>query len=123
VGSEVIHDDDVARSQRRDKDLVDVEAEALAVDRAIDEPWRLDAIMTQRGEEGHGRPAAMRHLGCEALTTRAPAAQRRHIGLGPGLVDEDEAGRVDPILVGHPLLAAPGDVGTVALAGDQRLFL
>src|SRR5712691_6226102 len=98
-------------------------AEALAVDWAIDQPWRLKAIVTQRGEEGHGRPAAMRHFCHEALATRVPPAQRRHIGLGPGLVDEDEAGRVDPILVRCPLLASPRHVGTVALAGDQRLFL
>lgn len=123
MGSEIVHDDDVARSQRRNEDLVDVLAEGLAIDRAIDEPWRLDAIMPKGSEEGHGRPAAMWHLGREALTARAPAAQRRHIGLGPSLVDEDEAGGIDPILVGLPLLASPRHIGTVALAGDQRLFL
>jgi hypothetical protein len=73
MGSEIIHDDDVARSQRRNEDLVDVLAEGLAIDRAIDEPWRLDAIMPKGSEEGHGRPAAMWHLGWEALTARAPA--------------------------------------------------
>jgi hypothetical protein len=79
--------------------------------------------MPKGSEEGHGRPAAMWHLGREALTARAPAAQRRHIGRGPSLVDEDEAGGIDPILVGLPLLASPRHIGTVALAGDQRLFL
>jgi hypothetical protein len=123
VGSEIIHDDDVAWSQRRDEDLVNVLAEGLAIDRAIDEPRRLDTIMAKGSEEGHGRPAAMWHLRREALTARAPAAQRRHIGLGPSLVDEDEAGWIDPILVRLPLLASPRNVGTIALAGDQRLFL
>jgi hypothetical protein len=123
MGSEIIHNDDVAWSQRRDEDLVDVLAEGLAIDRAIDEPRRLDAIMPQGSEEGHGRPAPMGHLRREALTAWAPATQRRHIGLGPGLVDEDEASGIDPILVGLPLLASPCDVGTIALAGDQRLFL
>src|SRR5215208_5561404 len=123
VGAEIVHDDDVAGSQRRDEHLVDVEAEALAVDRAIDQPWRLDAIVTKGSEEGHGRPASMWHLGHEALAIAAPSAQRRHVGLGPGLVDEDETAWIDPILVGLPLLAAPRHVGTIALAGDQRLFL
>jgi len=31
MGSEIIHDDDVAWSQRRDEDLVDVLAEGLAI--------------------------------------------------------------------------------------------
>ena len=31
--------------------------------------------------------------------------------------------RFDPIRVGHPLLAPPGDIGTVPLAGNQGLFL
>jgi hypothetical protein len=123
MGSEIVHDDDVAWSQGRDEDLVDVLAEGLAIDRALDEPRRLDAIMPKGSEEGHGRPAAMWHLRREALATRAPAAQRRHIGLGPGLVDEDETGGIDPILVGLPLLASSRHVGTIALAGDQRLFL
>jgi hypothetical protein len=123
MGSEIIHDDDVAWSQGRDEDLVDVLAEGLAIDRALDEPRCLDTIMAKGGEEGHGRPAALRHLRWEALTARPPATQRRHIGLGPGLVDEDEAGGIDPILVGLPLLASPRHVGTISLAGDQRLFL
>ena len=63
MGAEVVHDDDVAGPQRRRQDLLDVEAEALAIDRAIDEPWRLDAIVAQGGDEGHGLPAPVRHLG------------------------------------------------------------
>jgi hypothetical protein len=79
--------------------------------------------MPQGGKEGHGRPTTMRHLGRQALALRAPTTQRRHVGLGPGLVDEDEAGRIDAILVGHLLLAPTRYVRTVPLAGNQRLFL
>ena len=121
--SEVVHDDDVAGMQGRDKHLIDVEAEAFAIDRAIDEPGCLDAIVTEGGEEGHGGPSTVWHLARQALTLGPPASQRRHIGLGPSLVDEDQAGRIDAILIGHPLLTPSRHVGTVALAGDQRLFL
>src|SRR5262249_34303303 len=106
-----------------DEHLVDIEAEALAIDRALDQPGRLDAIVAQGGNEGHGRPATVRHLGWQALAERAPAAQRRHVGLGPGLVDEDQAGRIDTILIGHPLPTATRYIGTISFAGDQRLFL
>ena len=36
VRAEIVHDDDVALPQGRDEDLVDVEAERLAVDRPVD---------------------------------------------------------------------------------------
>ena len=62
-------------------------------------------------------------LAGQALAARRPAAQRRHVGLGPGLVDEDQAGGIDAALVRRPLRAPPRHVGTLALAGDQRLFL
>jgi hypothetical protein len=47
MAAEIVHDHDVARTKRREKDLLHVEAEAVAVDWALDEPWRLDAVMAQ----------------------------------------------------------------------------
>ena len=123
VGAEIVHDDDVAGPERGDENLLDIEAEALAVDRPVDEPGRVDAVMAQRGQEGHGLPVAVRHLGLEPLAARRPAPERRHVGLGPGLVDEDQAGRIDPVLILRPLRPPSRDVGTIPLAGDQRLFL
>ena len=123
VRTKIVHDDDVAWPQRRDKNLFDIEQETLAVDRPVDEPWSCDAIVTQCGQEGHGLPVAMRHLGFEPLAARRPAPQRRHVGLRPGLVDEHQAAGVDPVLIRRPLRAAAGDIGTVLLGGDQRLFL
>ena len=46
------------RPQGRDEDLVDVEAERLAVDWPVEEPWRLDPVVPQGGEERH-RPPVM----------------------------------------------------------------
>jgi hypothetical protein len=95
--------------------------EGFAIDRALDEPWSGDAIVAQGGHEGHGLPAAMRHLGFEALAARSPAPQRRH--LCPGLVDEHQPSWIDPILILGPLRPPTGDIGTILLGGDQRLFL
>ena len=117
------HDDDVARAQRRHEDPLDVEAEALAVDRAVEEPGGLDAVGAQGREKGHGLPVAVRHRGLQALTPRRPAPERRHVGLGPGLVDEDQAGGVDLALVPLPLCPAVRDVRPFLLGRDQRLFL
>jgi hypothetical protein len=45
-----------------------------------------------------------------------------HVGLGPGLIDEDQAPRIKPTLILLPLQAAAGDVGPVLLAGVQAFF-
>jgi hypothetical protein len=45
--AEVVHDDDVAGLEGGDENLVDIEPEAFAVDRPVDEPWRVDAVMAQ----------------------------------------------------------------------------
>jgi hypothetical protein len=79
--------------------------------------------MAQRGHEGHGLPVAVRHLGEEPVAARCPSPERRHVGLGPGFVDEDQAGRVNPLLVGLPLLPPTRHVGAVLLGRNQRLFL
>ena len=91
VAAEIVHDDDVAGRQGRDQHLLDIEPEPLAVDRSIDQPWRVQAIMAQCRQEGHGLPVAVRDFGMEPLPDRCPAAQRRHVCLGPGLVDEHQA--------------------------------
>jgi hypothetical protein len=62
MAAEIVHDDDVPGLEGRDQHALDTEPEALAVDRTIDEPGRLDAIMPQGGEEGHDLPVAMRSI-------------------------------------------------------------
>jgi hypothetical protein len=123
VRAEIVHDHDVALPESRDQNLLDVEKKRFAVDRAFDEPGSGDAIMAQSGHEGHGLPAAVRHLGFDALAARRPAPQRRHIGLGPGLVDEYQPSGIDPIAILGPLRPPARDIGTILLGGNQRLFL
>ena len=108
--------------KRRDEDLLDIELERLAVDRAIEDPWGVDAVVPQRRHEGHGLPVAVRDLGLQPQAARRPAAQRRHVGLGPGLVDEDQAGGIDAALIGLPLRPPTRDVGALPFAGDDGFF-
>src|SRR5207302_1868241 len=103
--------DDVAGLQGGDEDLLDVGPEALAVDRAVENPWRRDAVVAQGGQEGRGPPPAVRDLGVEPHAAGRPSPQRRHVGLGPGLVDDGQArcspaialGLCPPILPGATL--------------------
>ncbi len=105
------------------ENFLDVEAEAFAIDRAIDEPWGFDPVVAQGGEEGRRVPAAMRHLGGEPPAQRRPSAQRRHVGLGPSLVDEDQARRIDPVSdICIHWARRLCDVGTIVLAGRDGFF-
>jgi hypothetical protein len=70
VTAEIVHDDDIAGLQGWEQHPLDIEPEALAVDRPLDQPGRLDAIMAQGGQEGHGLPAAVWHLGSEPRASR-----------------------------------------------------
>jgi hypothetical protein len=123
VRAEIVHDGQIALEQARREHAFDIDEEALAVDRSVDEPGCLDPVTTQCGQEGHGVPVAERRGARQPLATRRPAAQRRHVGLGPCLVDEDQAGGVDPRAELQPLRTPARDIGTGALVGDQRLFL
>jgi hypothetical protein len=106
-----------------DQDVLDVNPEGFPIDRAVKEPGGGDAIVAQGGQEGHGLPAAMRYLGFDPLTARCPAPQRRHVGFGPGLVDEHQPGGGDPLPILGPLRPAAGHVGAILLGSNQRLFL
>ena len=122
VTAEIVDDDDIAGLQGGDENLLDVSAEARAIDGAVEHPWGIDTIMAQGGQEGHGLPAALRNLGVEPLTARRPPPERRHVGLGPGLVDEDQALRRDAVLILDPLCPPAGDVGAILFAGVHGFF-
>jgi hypothetical protein len=49
--------------------------------------------------------------------------QRCHVGLRPGLVDEHQPARIDPVLMGLPALPAARYLRTVLLAGADGFFM
>jgi hypothetical protein len=61
--------------------------------------------------------------GPQALAARGAAAGAGHVGLRPGLVDEDEPLRIEVGPGLEPGLAPLQDVGTVLLAGVRGLLL
>jgi hypothetical protein len=100
----------VSPSQFRDEDLLDISAKALAIDRSVDDAGRGEAVATQSRQEGEGPPFAEGRFGDEALTSGASAVGARHVGFGPGLVDEDQALGINRRLTRLPPLTPPGDV-------------
>ena len=59
----------------------------------------------------------------QALTLAAPAMAARHVGRGPGFVDENQLVRVQIELAVEPVMAPLQDVGTVLLDRVTGLFL
>ncbi len=122
VAAKVIHYYDVTWLQRRHKDLLDVGAEAVAIDRAVEDAWRGEPVAAQGAKEGQGAPASPWREATRPLAFRSPAARRRPVGPDPCLVDEDEPVRIEPALPGLPALAMAGDVRPALLKGEQRFF-
>ena len=115
VTAQIVHDHNLARLERGNKDLPDPGEEHLAIDGTVEKAWRLDPAAAKRGNEGHGLPAPKRCLANHAKPTRPPAAKRRHVGLGPGFINEDEALWINVALIFAPLLTPPFDVRPVLL--------
>ncbi len=122
VAAEIVHDHEVSGLERGGQGLLDIGAESLAVDRPVDHARRIDPVVAECSEEGERAPAAMGSLGEQLVAARPPAAQRRHVGLGPGLIDEDEPSWINPALIRLPLQAPSRDRGPILLAGEHGFF-
>jgi hypothetical protein len=114
---------DLAWTQGRDHELLDVGAEAIAIHWTVKRTGCADLIDAKRGNEGRRFPMAPRHAGDKTLTARAAAITSCHVGRGTGFVDEDQACRVQFALAGMPLGTGRGDVRPVLLGGALCLFL
>jgi hypothetical protein len=102
--AEIIHDHQIALEQAGREHLSDIGEKALAVDRTIEQPGRLDPVAARRGQEGQRVPMSERQV----LAPRRPATQRRHIGFGPCLIDKDQPRRIDSRPELQPLRAPSG---------------
>jgi hypothetical protein len=88
-------------------------------------PSKTQGATISRSQRNAPRKVRVRQWPCGAKPRRrwpfSPAAQRGHVGLDPGLVDEDQPpGSSRPARPASA--AAPGDVGAGLLKGEQRFF-
>jgi hypothetical protein len=102
--------------------LLDPCGKALAVDGAIEHARRIDPVGAQRGHKSQRRPFAERSPADQLVPARAPTPDRRHVGLGPGLVDEDQTRWIKPPLIFPPLCTSSRDRWPLLLDGEQRFF-
>ena len=90
MAAEIVHDDDVTRLQLRDEDLLNIGAEAFAVDRAVEQARCGETVTAQCAKECQGPPVTMWREAAHPLAFWSPSAQWGHVGLDPGLVDKDQ---------------------------------
>ena len=84
----------VAGVQGRHQDLVDVGAEALAIDRAVEAPRCGQPRDPPRGEQRAGLPAPAGGVVVAARATRCPAVPPKQIGGDAGFVQQHEVGDI-----------------------------
>jgi len=122
VCRQIVEDHNIALSERRGENVLDVGAEGIAIHRPVEHPRRGHAGQAQPGDERQGFPVSERRAVAAALADRRPAIKPRHLGVDAGLVEEDEALRIDERLGRPPQLAPRGDVRPVLLGRAQCFF-
>jgi hypothetical protein len=124
VGAEVVHHHERVRplAQRRDQDLLGEGEEDGRAGRGGDAPARDQAVEREGADHGQPLPPPPGHLAHGALSPGGAGVGPRHPGVDPGLVDEDEAGGVDPGQLGAPRGPRLGHVLAIPLGGLDGLF-
>ena len=122
MATQIVHHHDVACPQGRNQELLQPGEETLSVDRAVQDARRGDALTSQSGHEGECLARAVWHFANQTLTFGAAAMQAGHVGLRPGLVDEDQAASTDLALPLLPLAPSPDNVSAILLTGAQAFF-
>ena len=114
--------DDVAWLQRRNQELLDVAAEDRPIDRSLDDARLGQRIDPERSKECERAPAPIGREAKKTLSFWGPTADRRHGGLDPGFIDEDEPCRIEARAHPSPSLAPSGDVGALLLSREERFL-
>lgn len=122
VGREVVHDDNISSFQGRGEHLFDISLEGNPVHRAVDDQGRGDLVAAQGGDEGGCLPMAMRYGGDQAFAALGAAPPARHIGLGPGFIDEYQPAWIKCWLHLFPEGSRLGDVAALLLGGVRGFF-
>lgn len=122
VGSKVVADDDVTRTQSRAEDSVDVFAEDKGVGSSFDH-HALDLPVEANGpQHGRGVPLPARRMIVKSLALSGSSSQPCHVGLGARFIQEDETLGWPFLLLLLPESAFFAQVSAILFAGPQRFF-
>jgi hypothetical protein len=122
VTSKIVRDDEVSRSEAWQQVLFDIGKEAFAIDGAVEDTRRCHFVTAKGTNECQGFSMAVWHATLKALAFRCPIAQRYHVGLDPGFINEDEARRIDSCLIFLPPIALSCDIRPLLFGGVNCFF-
>ncbi len=108
MAAEIVHNDDVTRLKLRDENLMNIGAEAFAVDRAVEQASDGETVTAQCAKECQRPPVTVWREAAHPLAFWSPSAQWSHVGL-------DRTGPVK-LSIGHKFSSDHGaqrDVGEV----------
>src|SRR5947209_4206575 len=95
--------------------LLDISAETLAVEGALEHIGHADPCRPQAGNKRGQLPVTLRDAGLQPQTARASAIAPRHVGGRPRLVDEDQAIGIERWLAADEHTPGLGDIRPVLL--------
>ena len=91
VSGEDVHDDDISETERSDQPLIDISAQAIAIDGAINDPWSDDGTLVWGRYERGGFPVAVGNdVAYESLASWATSIEPSHAGGSSCLVNENQ---------------------------------
>ncbi len=122
VRGQIVHDDDIAGFQRRRQNLLHIGHEGSAMHGAIEHQGRGHPFQPERADEGGGLPVPVGNRRPAAFAAPRPSITPRHLGRGPGLVDEDQTLGIEIRLALEPGPPAMQNVRTLLLAGVRGFF-
>lgn len=122
MAAQIVHDHNIPWPECWYEELFDILKEAGGVDRLIKHAGSIDPIAAQCGKEGHRPPVTIRYFGVQPLSLWCPAAQGRHIGLGPGFINQNKSPGINPALEFLPLVPPPGDLRAQLFGGQNAFF-
>ena len=122
VGGEIVQHDDIAGTQRRHQDLLDVGAERHVVDRAVEDGGRRQLRGAQRRDHRVRLPVAVGRVIGNARPTKTSRVAAQQIGRHARFVHEDVLARLVERLRLAPLPARGGDIRSTLFVGVDGFF-
>lgn len=122
VRREIVEHDHISGLERGREDLFDIRQERRVIDRSIKDRRRVEAVETQRHDEGVRLPVTAGRVIAEARAARAAAIPAQQIGCDAALVEEEILADVAQGLNASPLTACGRDVRPTLFVGVYGFF-
>lgn len=119
---EIIQDDGIAGTQRRDELLLDLSEENVSVPRPIDDQWGSHASGSQRANKRCCLPVAVGNFAYETLASKGSSIAPSHLGVGSRFVEKNKTVQMQMCLPETPCRSPLGHVGAILFSGMQDLF-